>query len=181
VSIEPDRKDWTWVLERPCPECGFSAAALPTGDIAPLVRANGAAWLPVLAEPADLLRRRPSDDRWSPLEYACHVRDVFELFTARLHRMLTEDHPTFPNWDQDATAEEDRYRDQDPAVVSVQLAAAAAAMADSFERLEGDDWDRRGTRSDGAEFSVATFGRYMVHDPVHHLHDVAADLVSMQH
>ncbi|HEY5013683.1 MAG TPA: DinB family protein, partial [Acidimicrobiia bacterium] len=25
--ITPDTKDWTWVLERPCPECGFDASA----------------------------------------------------------------------------------------------------------------------------------------------------------
>ena len=24
-----DTKDWTWVLERPCPDCSFDAAALP--------------------------------------------------------------------------------------------------------------------------------------------------------
>ena len=24
--IEPDTKDWTWVLDRPCPECGFEAS-----------------------------------------------------------------------------------------------------------------------------------------------------------
>ena len=28
MPIVPDDKDWTWVLERPCPECGFDASAL---------------------------------------------------------------------------------------------------------------------------------------------------------
>ena len=23
MPIVPDDKNWTWVLERPCPECGF--------------------------------------------------------------------------------------------------------------------------------------------------------------
>src|SRR4051794_791858 len=26
--VEPDTKDWTWVLDRPCPECGFDPAAV---------------------------------------------------------------------------------------------------------------------------------------------------------
>jgi hypothetical protein len=26
-AITPDTKDWTWVLERACPECGFDPAA----------------------------------------------------------------------------------------------------------------------------------------------------------
>ena len=29
VAIVPDDKDWTWVLQRECPECGFDASSLP--------------------------------------------------------------------------------------------------------------------------------------------------------
>jgi hypothetical protein len=28
-AIEPDEKDWTWTLDRSCPDCGFEAAAVP--------------------------------------------------------------------------------------------------------------------------------------------------------
>ena len=58
---------------------------------------------------------RPTRPTWSMLEYACHVRDVFRRFDERLGLMLTEDDPLFPNWDQDATAVEARYDEQDPA------------------------------------------------------------------
>lgn len=27
MAIVPDTKDWTWVLERACPECGFDASS----------------------------------------------------------------------------------------------------------------------------------------------------------
>jgi hypothetical protein len=172
MAIVPDDKDWTWVLERPCPECGFDASSVPPESIGALVRANAAAWEEVLARPADDLRRRPSPDRWAPLEYACHVRDVCALYHQRLGLMLREDDPLYPNWDQDATALEERYREQDPGAVSAQLRDAAVALADAFDRVGGEQWDRRGRRSDGATFTVATFGRYMIHDPVHHLYDV---------
>ena len=68
-------------------------------------------------------RQRPRPDVWSPLEYACHVRDVFRLFDQRLGLMLAEDDPQFANWDQDDTAVDDRYGEQDPAVVAGELAA----------------------------------------------------------
>ena len=29
MTIEPDTKDWTWVLDRPCPECGFPERLVP--------------------------------------------------------------------------------------------------------------------------------------------------------
>ena len=175
MPIEPDTKDWTWVLTRPCPECGFDAATLPPARVAPLVRRNAEGWLGVLAAPEAWVRRRPSEDRWSPLEYACHVRDVFDLYGRRLALMLAEDDPLFANWDQDVTAVEERYNEQDPAVVAAALTAAAAGLADAFAALSAAQWERTGRRSDGATFTVDTFSRYMVHDPIHHLHDVRPD------
>jgi hypothetical protein len=56
--------------------------------------------------------------------------------------------------------------------VARQLAAAADAIASRFAGVSGDQWSRSGRRSDGAAFTVETFGRYFVHDPVHHLYDV---------
>ncbi len=136
-----------------------------------MVRVNAAAWRQVLAA-GEATRQRPAPGVWSPLEYACHVRDVFSLFDARLTRMLAEDDPLFDNWDQDATAEQERYREQDPATVSGQLSKAAEAVAASFEAVDGEQWQRPGRRSDGAHFTVETFSRYFVHDVVHHVHDV---------
>ncbi len=180
MAIVPDTKDWTWVLERPCPECGFDASSLPRDQVAPLIRVNADAWQRVLAEAPDLLRRRPRDDRWSPLEYGCHVRDVFQRYEQRLQLMLTQDDPQFPNWDQDRTAVMERYNDQDPAVVAAEIAAAANVLAATFDALEGATWDRRGSRSDGARFDIDRFGRYMIHDPVHHLWDVTAALAQVK-
>ena len=170
--IVPDDKDWTWVLDRPCPECGFDAATVPPESVGSLLRANAAAWQVVLGQPDDVVRRRPADDRWSPLEYACHVRDVCTLYEQRLLLMLGQDDPLYPNWDQDVTAVEAHYGEQDPAVVAVELDQAAAALADAFEGVHGDQWRRPGRRSDGARFSIASFSRYLLHDPVHHLYDV---------
>jgi len=114
------------------------------------------------------------EDRWSDLEYACHVRDVFRLFDVRLHLMLDEDDPTFANWDQDETAITDRYGEQDPATVAAELSSAAGRLADSFAAVPAEEHRRTGTRSDGARFTVDSLGRYLLHDPVHHLHDVGA-------
>lgn len=171
MEITPDTKDWTWVLNRPCPECGLDTGTFRPEEIPAMLRANAAAWRTVLARPD--ARERPGPGTWSPLEYAAHVRDVCRVYTERLHLMLTEDAPDYPNWDQDATAVADRYGEQDPAVVAEELTAAANHLADRFAAVEGDQWQRTGTRSDGARFTVETFARYFIHDPVHHLHDAA--------
>jgi hypothetical protein len=168
--MEPDTKDWTWVLDRPCPECGLDTSTFTPSDIPAMLRANARQWQAVLARPD--VRTRPNENTWSPLEYAAHVRDTCRVYTERLHLMLTQDAPGYPNWDQDATAVADRYREQDPLQVATELTEAANHLADRFAAVTGDQWHRTGTRSDGAHFTVDTFARYFIHDPVHHLHDV---------
>jgi hypothetical protein len=169
---EPDDKDWTWVLDAACPECGYDAAALARDDIpartldaagrlARAVRAGGAAV-------------RPDPQTWSALEYGAHVRDVCLVFSRRATLMLTEDDPLFDNWDQDATALEERYWSQPPALVADQLDAAAAEIAAVFASVPDDAWTRVGRRSNGSRFTVETLGAYFLHDLVHHAHDVGA-------
>jgi hypothetical protein len=170
MAITPDTKDWTWVIERPCDECGYDASTIEPTDVAALVRRNADAW-PAVLERADA-RERPDPSTWSPLEYAAHVRDVLRLYRTRLALMIDTDDPLYPNWDQDATAVAERYDEQDPAVMGEQLLSAAEEMARAFEAVSGDDWQRPGRRSDGVSFTVATFALYFVHDPIHHLRDV---------
>ncbi|WP_432479227.1 class I SAM-dependent methyltransferase [Nocardioides sp. GXQ0305] len=171
MTIEPDTKDWTWVLDRPCPECGFDAPGLDRGRVPQAIRDNATLWEVVLdTEDAAV---RPSANVWSPLEYACHVRDVHELFRERLERMLGDDDPAFDNWDQDDAAVLGDYGSQDPAAVASAVVAAADRVASGYEEVADQQWQRTGRRSDGARFTVDTFARYHLHDVVHHAHDVS--------
>jgi hypothetical protein len=170
VTIVPDSKDWTWVLRQPCPECGLDSRSLRREEIPALIAANAAAWQPLLAAPD--AARRPRPDKWSTLEYGCHVRDSLRIYDYRLGLMLTRDDPLYPNWDQDATAVAERYDTQDPAAVAAGLLTAAETTAASFAAVAGPQWARPGRRSDSASFTVETFARYFIHDPVHHLWDV---------
>ena len=172
----PDTKNWTWVLEQQCPECGFNAPALSPDEVAGQVRANAAAWRAVLTR-GSLIDQRPpvgpgQPPKWSALEYGAHVRDVYALAAERLLLMLKKKAPVFANWDQDATAIESDYRKEDPNKVAYDLAVNAGRFADLLDKVRGDQWERTGMRSDGSGFTVASFALYLLHDPVHHLWDV---------
>jgi DinB superfamily len=173
-SIVPDAKDWTWVLDTMCPECEFDVADLPATSVSSLIRENAVAWHNVLDASDVEVRERPQPDRWSSLEYAAHVRDVYRLYVERLTQMLETDDPLYANWDQDETALVERYNEQDPSLVGMELVAAADALADAFDAVTAPDWQRPGRRGDGAVFTVETFARYLIHDPIHHLWDVTA-------
>jgi hypothetical protein len=171
VEPEPDTKDWTWTLQRRCPQCGLSAGEIGLDALATRAFVAAEEWVQILrSSPA--VTARPQPDVWSPLEYGAHVRDVFRLFDSRLMRMLAEDDPTFANWDQDETAIRERYAEQDPEVVADQLEAAAQIMIGHIQTLREDQLGRTGRRSDGAEFTVVTLLQYFLHDVVHHLWDV---------
>ena len=77
MPITPDTENWTWVLEKPCPECGFDASTFEAVDVAALLRANTAAW-PAALDRADV-RVRPDDATWSPLEYGAPIHHLYDV------------------------------------------------------------------------------------------------------
>jgi hypothetical protein len=170
TTVPADTKDWTWVLERPCPQCGVDAGSLAPTSLPRVILENAQAWLEVLGRDDVSSRRDPSV--WSPLEYACHVRDVHRVFDGRLALMLDQHDPAFENWDQDAAAIEGRYADAVPREVGDELLEAAERVAQRFADVTDDQWSRTGRRSNGSVFTVATLGQYQAHDVLHHLWDV---------
>ena len=170
MDLTPDDKDWTWVLERACPQCGFDAASLPLHQAGERLteavqQLTGRLQAPDAA-------KRPSPTTWSPLEYACHVRDTCDLFRERIALVQAVDDPTFTDWNQDATALEKRYAEQDPRVVAAELEVAVTSLLLQLAAIPDGAWDRPALRSNGSRFTLETLVRYLVHDPVHHAFDV---------
>jgi hypothetical protein len=170
VAPAPDDKDWTWVLDRVCAECGFDASAVRPADLADRILATTPRWQAALS--ASGASVRPAPQVWSATEYGAHVRDVHALFGLRARLILDQDDPEFENWDQDETALAARYWLADPEEVAQELAAAAEQTARVFATPSPEQWARTGRRSNGSFFTLATLGRYYLHDVEHHLYDV---------
>ncbi len=172
TQIPPDTKDWTWVLDAPCPECGEAVGGIEVTDVPALVRATIPRWRAALAAPD--ARARPAPTTWSPLEYGAHVRDVHRVFLERLRLMLDDDGARFANWDQDEAAVAGRYSELDPAAVAEELARDAEDLAATAAAVRPEQESRRGLRSNGSEFTVRSLLQYYLHDNLHHLVDVGA-------
>ncbi|WP_457971812.1 DinB family protein [Arthrobacter sp. D1-17] len=170
MPIIPDEKDWTWVLSRACSQCGFDASTVTPSTVPGSVENMLPRWRAVLRRPD--AAERPNDSTWPALEYACHVRDVFNLFDRRLNLMLTDNDAKFDDWDQDRTAVESGYANADPTLVSAELTADGEQVAASFARVSESEWGRTGLRSNGSKFTVLTLAQYFLHDVTHHLADV---------
>jgi hypothetical protein len=161
-----------------CDSCGFVYASISAPEIPNALMAFGPAYGQRLEAGATALRTRPAPEVWSALEYACHVRDVFEVQRARLLLALEETRPAFTPMGRDERVLRDRYNDQEPEVVGDQLAAAARALATSFAELRDDQWDRTGIYNwpTTAERTMTWLGRHTIHEGRHHLGDLDAVL-----
>ena len=167
------------MLERPCPECGFDASALPPERVPELVRANAAAWRQVLSRPrrrADgPAQRRPVVGPGVRLPRARRPPPLRRAAGAHAHRGRPRLRQLGPGRDRGRRP----LQRAGPRDVAAAIDEAAGPIADRFASVEGDAWQRTGNRSDGATFTVDTFARYFVHDPVHHLDDVAKGFAAL--
>ena len=172
MSIEPDTKDWTWVLAGACPECGFDTPALDRDRVPAAIRDNATLWESCSAPPTRRCARRPTCGRRWSTPVTCATSPTSSPSASRL--MLEEDDPPFANWDQDETARTERLRlprtrPRSPASWSTPRSVPRGP----YESVRGDQWQRPGTRSNGDRFTVETLAGYHLHDLVHHAHDVS--------
>lgn len=161
-----------------CSECGFTYGALPRHRLAPTLRGSGLAYGSRLEPDRDALRTRPGPARWSPLEYACHARDVALMQRDRLYVALVEDEPSFKPMYRDERVAFDRYNAQVPAVVAEQVAMAAELLAHAFAGLGDHQWGRPLVYAfpSPARRDVEWVAHHTLHEMVHHLADIDAIL-----
>jgi hypothetical protein len=164
-----------------CDECGFVYDELPVADVPRALRSFGERYGALLrsADEAEL-RTRPQPETWSPLEYACHVRDVFEVQRQRLARALEEDCPTFVPMGREERVTALAYNEQPPTEVADALAGRAEELADAVAALDEAQLARTGVYGwpVEAERTMAWVGRHTVHEGEHHLDDIRRGLVS---
>src|SRR5437870_8120254 len=111
-----------------CDECGY-VYDVPRHEIPSLLLGLGGRYGSVLASHGrEELRRHNAPGRWSPLEYCCHMRDVLCVQRDRVLLALREEEPVFASMRREERVTEERYNDQDPEDVAVEISRAAEAL-----------------------------------------------------
>jgi hypothetical protein len=157
-----------------CKECGFSYS-VGRAEILPWMRSDARTFVDRFREIDDAaVRQRPAPDVWSPLEYACHVRDVLRVQRERVLLVQHEHEPSFTPMHRDERVVEDRYNEQDPGVVAGEITEAAAALMATLEGLDDTGWQRRGLYNypEPQLRTVEWIAIHTVHELLHHRVDI---------
>jgi hypothetical protein len=166
------------MVER-CEECGYAydltAATRAGNDIR-----RGVAELAELLTTTGrtTLAQRTAPELWSPLEYACHVRDV--LLTQRERVLLARrvDVPNAVPMGRDERVTHEGYAEQEPVEVAEELTMAARLLANVLARLGTADWELRLVYNwpEHTERTLRWVAAHTLHEVRHHLLDVRRQL-----
>jgi hypothetical protein len=161
-----------------CTECGFTYDLALAPAVPALVRSHADACAELLRADPTVLRRRPAPDVWSPVEYACHLRDVLLVQRERALAARRGDTPVAEPMGRDERVGHDGYADQLPADVARQLRDAALLFAGVLERLPPAEWERTliYTYPEQQERSLRWLAVHTLHELRHHLLDIRRQL-----
>ncbi len=96
---------------------------------------------------------RPAPDAWTAREVVHHLADGETTSAIRLRRLLVENHPLIPNYDEEEYARRLFY--DRPIATSLEvLRAVRRSTAEIVERLTEDQWQRAGTHSVSGPYTV---------------------------
>ncbi len=163
-------------LDGHCADCGF-VYDLDTAEVVRRLNVDAEAFVARLDDLDDVdARRRPVPDVWSPLEYACHLRDMLRVQRDRVDLIQREDEPTLVPMGRDERVIEDRYNEQDPAVVGREVLGAARSLSELLDTLHPAGWQRSGlyTYPVTELRTVEWIGNHTVHELQHHGRDIGA-------
>ena len=116
----------------------------------------------------EVLRRKPTPEKWSVLEILCHLRDVEFLFAERYGKIANHDRPQLRMINQDELAAKLRYNEDDPAAVLREFHALRAETVALLSALAQHSWERIGLHPKRGEFSIAANAvMHVTHDANH--------------
>jgi hypothetical protein len=120
----------------------------------------------------DELDWRSNPDAWSVRDVVHHLEDAELTGAVRLRRLLTEDAPFLPAFDEEVYRRRLGYaaRPIEPALGAIR--GAHETTTELLDRLAGDDWTRAGTHSEEGPYPLV---RWLAFHAAH-THEHAAQI-----
>lgn len=125
--------------------------------------------LPLVREvKAEFLKRRPSPQKWSAHEHACHLADVHQLFFSRLDLMLENENPTIQPYFPDKDDADDKLLKVDLDKALLQFTKDREILVQKLKKLSPEDWQRTANHEEYSHYTIFIMFRHLaLHDFLH--------------
>lgn len=119
------------------------------------------------------LRHRPSAGEWAIVEVVGHLGDTEERAIGRMQRMLNEDGPLLPAYDQAALAVEHRYIELDFGEALNRFSALRDQHAAALADLDDAGWQRVGRHEEHGTITIQLHEAHVAGHDGDHLAEIA--------
>lgn len=126
------------------------------------------------------LARPVAPGKWSPLQIIRHLIGVDrEAFLPRIEKMLAEDNPFLPAWDQDAWMKQyGDVRDTKAVTLIDEYARLREKIAVMIFDLSPEEWLRTGEHEERGPITIYSLCAYFADHDEHHRRQIAAHLAA---
>jgi hypothetical protein len=161
-----------------CAHCGFSWSALTRAELATRMSRAVESFVDVMTAAGDDVGTRPSEQRWSVLEYGAHLRDVILSIRERVVLASILDVPVGTPIYRDERVELGFYAQDTTADVAVELQVVTYLLLKTVATLPEQFEDRKFVYSDRTplEVTISSALSNALHECEHHLGDALEDL-----
>jgi hypothetical protein len=129
------------------------------------------------SEPDDLVQPS-SDGGWGVVEIIPHLRDWEMIYFERARRIVSEEHPSLPAFDDTLWSIERDYRDQDPRKTFDAFRTLRGQLVDFLTALAEADWLRTGNHSYYGDVDLIWMGQHIIEHDNEHLQQARDALAS---
>jgi uncharacterized damage-inducible protein DinB len=118
------------------------------------------------------LDKRPYPERFTLREVVCHLADWEPIWLERMTRMVSEDKPVLPGYDEGQMVIDNDYAHQDLATQLARFRTGRAAMVAFLKTREEADWNRIGVRQEVGEMTLLMLSAMILGHDLYHLKQI---------
>jgi hypothetical protein len=126
----------------------------------------------VARHPAEVMRGRPIEGKWTPNEIIGHFIDSEWVYGYRLRLILCEDEPTILGFKQDAWVSSLRHNEREPSELVEIFRTLRVLNLSVWRRMSPEDLQRSGQHNERGAESLAGMLQLLAGHDLSHLHQI---------
>jgi hypothetical protein len=105
---------------------------------------------------------RPAPEKWCIQEILCHLMDSEIMAVGRIKRIIAEENPFLPSYDQEKFAANLHYNDMDPKGAIVTFGMLRETTSALLALVPDGQWERKGNHEERGPITLTDYLKLMV-------------------